>query len=448
MDSNKTFSNVRKCLTLLSLIFFAIVSLCSCGNEDDGGGTVDLNERYRVKVQAKVSETESSDILFPIRLAVYKSDRSLLKESFVDNTTTPFHIDLSPSDYHLSAVSGDCSFIDGFQRKPLMMGLSNITVSKTDVDANITLNYVVAKVNVILEDIPSDVIDVKVSLADVYTKINDFMEMRSKADANVSCTQLTDGTWTTDDFYVLPAAISSTKLTILLKYQDSNTKSYTVSYPYSLKVGTPYVFSGSFKGELSTYNVNCYLLSGEWAEEVQEYFTISDTNNGSSSDDDKGDSSLTDIDTSKEIAVITTDKMPSEGYVCGSYVVVCVDTDGTGLLLSKKEWTKLSVKDLKNETLCNEINNYSEDGLNGWMVPSYDQAKAITDRWRSEQRVILEQSLAFVDAGKISTSDRYLCDDGNYTYSYKITSQALISSGSTVSDYRLRLVKPVRFVVR
>lgn len=446
MNSNKILYYLERLFTRLSLTLFAIVLLCSCGSEDDNGA-VDTKDIYRVRVNAKALDSAVSDMVLPIRLAVYKSDRSLLKESLIEDYETPFQINLSSSDYVLSAVSGNCTFTDGFQRQPLMMGMSNITVSKTDVDANITLNYAVAKVNVILEDIPSDVIDVEICLANVYTRINDFMEMSDKADANVSCTQLTDGKWTTGDFYVLPAAVSSTKLTIILKYQDSSTKSYSVSYPYSLTVGTPYVFSGSFKGEPSSYNVNCYLLSSEWAEEVQEYFTIMDTDNGSSSDD-KGDSNLTDIDTSKEIAVITTDKMPTEGYVCGGFVVVCVDADGMGLLLSKKEWTKLSVRDLQEENLCNEINAYSESGLNGWIVPSYDQAKAITDRWKTEQRVVLEQTLASVDAGKLSTSDRYLCADGNYTYSYKITSQALISSGSTVNDYRLRLVKPVRFVVK
>lgn len=136
-------------------------------------------------------------------------------------------------------------------------------------------------------------------------------------------------------------------------------------------------------------------------------------------------------------------------YAENGHVVVfdSINADGshTLVLLSREEFnvTKDNVKDKANE--------YSEDGMTGWEIPSEDLAKRLRDTYGiisnsdSGNLVQLNQALyayMTIVPRKSSGYNRYICGNANYTFAFK-QGDALRNISSNSAQYKVRFVKTI-----
>ena len=117
------------------------------------------------------------------------------------------------------------------------------------------------------------------------------------------------------------------------------------------------------------------------------------------------------------------------------------------LLFSLKEWTDVSasVKNSMNANMADSIaNSYVEGDLDGWTIPTKEQAKRINEIYYENCATPLTDLLSMLDGGGVgvwSTEDnaRYLCEDATQTFDFKQLNR--VSSAGAGRLYRLRLVK-------
>lgn len=95
---------------------------------------------------------------------------------------------------------------------------------------------------------------------------------------------------------------------------------------------------------------------------------------------------------------------------------------------------------------------YSEEGISEWSIPTKEEARSLKDAWSNSEFDILNRTLATAGYDTLSEVDdkgknvRYLCEGARYTFTFSGTS-GITAAGKTVTTYRLRLVKRVRFIL-
>ena len=95
---------------------------------------------------------------------------------------------------------------------------------------------------------------------------------------------------------------------------------------------------------------------------------------------------------------------------------------------------------------------YNEEGVSEWSIPTKEEARSLKDVWSNAEFDTLNRMLANAGYDTLSEVDdkgknvRYLCEGARYTFTFSSTS-GITAAGKTVTTYRLRLVKRVRFIL-
>lgn len=182
-----------------------------------------------------------------------------------------------------------------------------------------------------------------------------------------------------------------------------------------------------------------------WGDTIEEELTLDD-NDGNS--DDGGNDHYDNNDGGEEYYVST---MPSLGEIYHSHAIVAIDDSGQALLLSNIDYESIPSAyseeyDPGTAVRIAEVN--IEDGMTGWTIPTREEARLLRSLWSTEDDSAIEAlNGTLCDHGipelRYTNTDRYLCEDGTYTFS--LAPSTSISKAGTKKTYLLRLVKRVRF---
>ena len=449
--------------------------LSSCEKVDmleDGGDGAQTNTSgvtRNVKLVAKA--IDNTDVAYPLTIYAFDTEGNNVTSTVINSKDdASATLKLKKGRYHLTAVSLPSSYEplssvkdwnatfsmpkSGYATVPLMTGSADINVTSSDQIAHISLGYRQASLSVTINDVPSSVTSVDVTLSSAYTDMTLAADLSGKMMVTVPCVKgaaSNNGvTWSTGKFYILPSVNAQPSITISFSGGTTGDVSYSHTYNASLLAGTPYNFTATYKGKAEggggssddDVTINTDISAGKWADEVKESFNFGPDVNKTESPSDP------------ESNVITVTTLPGSGDIWNGHVVGFVneisETEREVVLISIKEWEKISSAFSSNANQAKEIAaQYEENGLSGWIIPTRNDGMALNRLYSYDNnRALINSALETCGGTGLiqmygTSAVRYLCEDAEYTYSYK---SATITKAGEKTTYYLRLVKYLKFV--
>lgn len=466
-------------MKFVGILFLSVAMTCcvlsSCEKADmleDGEGGTQTNASgvtRNVKLVAKA--IDNADVAYPLSIYAFDTEGNYVTSTVISSKDdSSAMLKLKKGRYHLSAVSLPDSYDaltsvkdwnatfsmppKGYATEPLMTGSADINVTSSDQVAHISLGYRQASMSLTINDVPSSVTEVNVSLSSAYTDMNLSADLSGKMMVTVPCRKGSASnngvTWTTGKFYILPSVNAQPSITISLSGGTAGDVSYSHTYNASLIAGTPYNFTATYKGKAEggadpsegDVTINADISAGKWADEVKESFNFGP------------DVNKTETPSNPESNVITVTSFPQSGDIWNGHVVGFVDekseTEREVVLISVKEWEKISSAFSSNASQAKDIAaQYEENGLSGWIIPKRNDGMALNRLYSYDNnRALINSALETCGGTGLiqvygTSAVRYLCEDAEYTYSYKT---ATITKAGEKSTYYLRLVKYLTFV--
>lgn len=451
--------------SFMGAIMLSAVAFCSCENpnfmldDEDVPTTNPSTNGKAVKVSLRSAST--APIEYPVRIYAFDENNicrgSAIIADEAENTTT---MKLPKGVYRMTAVSlpDAYPFADsgispssilqmpegGHALSPFSTGNADITVSSSaSQSVSIRMGYRQAAVNVALLNTPANVTGMDISLSSPYRTMSIGGSYGDAKSVTVPCVRSGDA-WDTGTFYIMPTQQSQTVLTMHLTLADGSSESYSYTYNAALDAGTPYVFTGKYDSVESSADISASIQGGEWGAPVAADFCF-----GPGADED----------TEKNSTTWYVASLPKAGDVVNGHVVIA--SSGTSsaeaelLLVSLDEWS--NVYSIENEEKAAEttsiVNNYSEDGLREWRIPTEAEARLLHDMY-SDDASLASINTIIANAGgvklakKKSNGDnlRYLCGEGRSTFTFAINGN-INSAGRTVT-YNMRLVKSIKAMLK
>ena len=436
---------------------------------EDGDQTNTSGVTRNVKLVAKA--IDNTDVAYPLTIYAFDTEGNNVTSTVINSKDdASATLKLKKGRYHLTAVSLPSSYEplssvkdwnatfsmpkSGYATEPLMTGSADINVTSSDQIAHISLGYRQASLSVTINDVPSSVTSVDVTLSSAYTDMTLAADLSGKMMVTVPCVKGTTSnngaTWSTGKFYILPSVNAQPSITISFSGGTTGDVSYSHTYNASLLAGTPYNFTATYKGKAEggggssddDVTINTDISAGKWADEVKESFNFGPDVNKTESPSDP------------ESNVITVTTLPGSGDIWNGHVVGFVneisETEREVVLISIKEWEKIGSAFSSNANQAKEIAaQYEENGLSGWIIPTRNDGMALNRLYSYDNnRALINSALETCGGTGLiqmygTSAVRYLCEDAEYTYSYK---SATITKAGEKTTYYLRLVKYLKFV--
>ena len=436
---------------------------------DDGAQTNASGVTRNVKLVAKA--IDNTDVAYPLTIYAFDTEGNNVTSTVINGKDdASATLKLKKGRYHLTAVSLPSSYEplssvkdwnatfsmpkSGYATEPLMTGSADINVTSSDQIAHISLGYRQASLSVTINDVPTSVTSVDVTLSSAYTDMTLAADLSGKMMVTVPCVKgaasNNGATWSTGKFYILPSVNAQPSITISFSGGTTCDVSYSHTYNASLLAGTPYNFTATYKGKAEggggssddDVTINTDISAGKWADEVKESFNFGPDVNKTESPSDP------------ESNVITVTTLPGSGDIWNGHVVGFVneisETEREVVLISIKEWEKISSAFSSNANQAKEIAaQYEENGLSGWIIPTRNDGMALNRLYSYDNnRALINSALETCGGTGLiqmygTSAVRYLCEDAEYTYSYK---SATITKAGEKTTYYLRLVKYLKFV--
>lgn len=466
-------------MKFVGTLFLSVAMTCcvlsSCEKADmleDGEGDTQTNTSgvtRNVKLVAKA--IDNADVAYPLSIYAFDTEGNYVTSTVISSKDdSSAMLKLKKGRYHLTAVSLPSSYESlssvkdwnatfsmpksGYATEPLMTGSADINVTSSDQIAHISLGYRQASLSVTINDVPSSVTSVDVSLSNVYNHLSVVADLTGNKLVVVPCRKVSSSekgvTWTTGKIYILPSVNAQPSITISFSGGTTGDVSYSHTYNASLLAGTPYNFTATYKGKAEggggstddDVTINTDISAGKWADEVKESFNFGP------------ETVQPETPSNPESNVITVTTLPGSGDIWNGHVVGFVDekseTEREVVLISVKEWEKISSAFSSNASQAKEIAaQYEENGLSGWIIPTRNDGMALNRLYSYDNnRALINSALETCGGTGLiqqygTSAVRYLCEDAEYTYSYKT---ATITKAGEKSTYYLRLVKYLKFV--
>ncbi len=410
--------------------------------------------------------------IYPVRVYAFsQKDGKLAASQTLNTPSEAISLDLAPAQYHITAISGysevdipatvdaSAQFLlpDGnVLTKPFMMGGSDVTVSEGAASTtNILLSYAVASVKMTIRNVPSDVRNLTVALSPVGSAVT--LASGSHAESTVASIPLSptaeDGsTWVSQDFYVVPVETSPVTFSLSVTDNANNTTTYGYTLATPFVAGTPYIVDANFT---DSYHLTGLITAASWqpVQKITFSFASGEPETPASS------SALPLPGSSYDKAHVCIFVLDSDNVALTADEIRKINESPTGnsytvLLLSLNENINVpSAYSADNPTAAIKIaDSYTEGGLDGWRMPTREEAILIRTNYfdsDGESRLTsLNNTIKALGGTPVTDKDdngkniRYLCEQATYSYSF-VKSSPTTKSGATVKDYRLRLVKPI-----
>lgn len=432
----------RFCLQALSMLF--LFSACTRVEMEE---MENEKQAYSLKVNTRAGQ--GSNLSYPIMVFAFREDGTLADSFELTSSGDKLSFNLAEGNYHLVALANHYHYslpeeytyssvlqmpAEHYSTDPLMVGNASVSLGKSSQTVNITMSYVVCSLSIALTDVPEDVTGVDVCLANIQTTRSIAGECSGSESVQIPCVE-EDGVWQTGTFYVLGS--QSNPIISITLTNDEESVTYGYTYSTRLIPGSPYRFCGSYQDGLV---ISGNLSSPAWGNLVEVGFTF-----GPGATDKPDD--------------IYVDALPSAGSIWNGHLVAktmnTTESESDLLLLSLEEWADLtSAYYTADPYVAERIKvEYSEDNLSEWRIPTKDEATVLKGTYYGTDLQAFNTVIESANGTCISDEDgngtnvRYLCEDATYTYAFK-NSVGITKAGSTVTTYRLRLVKTVHVLLR
>lgn len=431
----------------------SVLLLTSCFEQaSENIEVLDDSTKTSLKVTTRAAQGE---IAYPVLVMAYDATGNLTAQQTLTDETQNISLQLSEGRYHITALSGEDAYVapknhdlmssqvtlpqDGYATAPLMMGGADVVVGNVTAEVNLVMTYRVAGLNLSLSDLPQEVTGVTVSVSQQYNALDMTGGLSGKSIATIAC-QKSGDLWKSPETYLLPGAGQTTTLTLTLTRSDGQT-SYSYELGEALEASVPYRIEGHYVEAMVPYITGVLTVEG-WRDERKLSF---DFGNGSQGSAGHG----------TNVPTLTENTLPQQGMAWNGHVVALVEnateTEAEVLLMSLAEFYDVYAPAASGHTydMQNLANAYAEAGMEGWSVPTEEQARALRKEYGGKFEdlngvIELLGGTAITISGS-SNNARYLCAEGAKTYNF--AENGSITSAGTSVKYRLRLVKKVHVVV-
>ena len=344
-----------------------------------------------------------------------------------------------PEDFSSGTI---CIAKDYAASHPLQMAQADLTPTSSSATLNLQMYYQMASLQFTLSGLPSTCSSVYVSVGSTYEGVSFGGDLSGKQNPVIPLVREAGGDrWTSGKVYVFPSSGNQTSFTINYD-QDGEGMYAQVTYQKPLLAGTPYVLEGTLQEE--QFLVTGDVTPAQWGTPESLSFTFSpDVVTLIGGNSDTPEQSVGDIPAAHTLW---------EGHFVAA-VTPLDETTADLLLLSVADFGGMtSALHATTPYMASEAaQNYREAALASWRIPTEDEARLLREQYLLAP-AHWNDVLASAEGDTIVLTDekggnvRYLCQDGQRTYSYKPGSSynAVKDAGASVKDYHLRLVTTVR----
>lgn len=432
-------------------------------------------------VSVNVRATTSEPLQYPLSVYAFDASGVLRGQQTIANAQAKLALALPAGNYRIVALGGHESYglaggnatlqtslvppNSNVATRPLMRGEASLEVKGTKAQVSLTMHYVVASLGLSLSGIPESVTAVTARFDRQYNRFTLNGDYSEPMTSTISCQRVANGTWTMPLSYVYPAASSATVLSLALTDAEQ-TRNFSFTLSNALKAATPYRLSGSYT-HANEINISGEILSAGWQATVSQEFTFGsgqpipiqpndEPGGGSTGGDNPGGGSGGQGGNGGTVTppTITLTGLPAPGSVWqGKHIVGLLEnvteTGADIVLISLQKWD--GVPSAKNTSSPNFIPSivslYEEGDLKQWTIPTKEEARALAKAYHGEALQTLNATIRSLGGEEIydvieTKYERYLCENGNYTYSFK-EDTSISAAGATSYNYFLLLVKRV-----
>ena len=434
---------------LLSVLLCLITLSCQQVPEDDGW----LSEEDMKSLKVKVRSADNVEIAYPLYLYAFNKNGKLAASQTINEEGNDMALSLTEGDFQVVAVSGisddyqlpenptldDAIILSNSEGAdtPLMVGRADIAVSRSEgKSAEIALTYVVAQLNVMLKNVPTDVSTVELSISPLHSSLTMSGEYGGDTQKiKASCTLGEDGVWTAQPTYIFPGSGKETTFSVYFKKEDGTELTYGYTYNGIPEANHPFNITGSFAEGIivgGSFEIN------GWEEAINVEFTFG-ANVVPDDEEEKEEE-----EEEKEDVQIDMTNVPEIGTIWNDMIVADIDdTDETGinlLLMSLDEW------DATTSEVADVVEGYSVNGISEWRLPTHDEAAVLRARFSGDNRWELNDLIEEYDSSLygLDGEERYLCTKNGLYYSFKFVIGTRTTEAGEKKSYYVRLVKTFR----
>ena len=208
-----------------------------------------------------------------------------------------------------------------------------------------------------------------------------------------------------------------------MKRKDGQEVTYGYTWKDRPKANQPYHLLGDYSDGLALNGT--FVVTG-WNEAEDVSFEFG----ANVKQEDKKDDSELDLSSLPEVGNIWN----------GSIVADVGEADENGvdiLLMSLDEWA------IYTSQIEELVSGYSVNGISGWRIPTYDEAKYLQNSYSGENRLSLNERIAAYDDDcvELDGEERYLCNKSGVYYTFVFAGGRVISKAGDKTAYYARLVK-------
>ena len=438
----------------LSILFSIVTLSCQQVPEDDGW----LSEEEMKSLKVKVRSADNVEIAYPLYLYAFNKNGKLAASQTINEEGNDMALSLTEGDFQVVAVSGisddyqlpenptldDAIILSNSEGAdtPLMVGRADIAVSRSEgTSAEIALTYVVAQLNVMLKNVPTDVSTVELSISPLHSSLTMSGEYGGDTQKiKASCTLGEDGVWTAQPTYIFPGSGKETTFSVYFKKEDGTELTYGYTYNGIPEANHPFNITGSFAEGIivgGSFEIN------GWEEAINVEFTFG-ANVVPDDDEEEKEEEKEEEEEEKEDVQIDMTNVPEIGTIWNDMIVADIgEADETGvdlLLMSLDEWeaTTSEVTDI--------LDGYSVNGISEWRLPTHDEAAVLRARFSGDNRWELNDLIEEYDSSLygLDGEERYLCTKNGLYYSFKFVIGTRTTEAGEKKSYYVRLVKTFR----
>ena len=441
MKTPKYFLAALLCLITLS---------CQQVPEDDGW----LSEEETKSLKVKVRSAENVKIAYPLYLYAFNKSGKLAASQTINDEGNDMALSLTEGDFQIVAVSGisddyqlpekptldDAIVLSNSEGAdtPLIIGRADINLSRSEgTSAEIALTHVVAQLNVMLKNVPTDVSTVELSISPLHSSLT--MGGKYGGDTQkvkVSCTLGEDGVWSAQPTYIFPGSGKETTFSVYFKKEDGTELTYGYTYKGVPEANHPFNITGSYAEGIivgGSFDIS------DWEEAINVEFTF-----GANIVPDEEEEE----DVEEDLKIDMTN-VPEVGTIWNDMIVADIgEADETGvdlLLMSLDEW------DATTSEVTDILDGYSVNGISEWRLPTHDEAALLRARFSGENRLDLNNLIEEYDSTLYGLAngekERYLCLKNDVYYSFQFTSGTTTTKAGEKRSYYVRLVKTYRMTI-
>jgi len=429
------------------LLMVAICCFCVCCQQlpDE----LETGEVGTLNVKTRSADEEA--IAYPMNVYAFSEDGDCVVSQTVKDEEEAVKLSLPAGKYKVVAIAG---YSDDYQMPsepklddvvqmtgeagagvPLMMGKADVTVgADREKKLEMELSYVVTAIDIILSNVPSDVMEVSATLSSFHSSMDMNGEYKdTDYTLNFNCSLNTGNQWLSKTRYVFPGSGSKVTLSITMKLKNKEERTYGYVWKDTPEAGQPYHLKGEYSDGFSL--TGSFIVTG-WNEAEDVKFNFGTT----SSPDDEPEEDGGEDNPGSDLSGV-----PEEGTIWNGTIVADVVEDESGidlLLMSLDEWEATTSQ------VDGVIDTYEVNGISDWRLPTHEEVESLRLRFSGDHREELNDLIAEYDSSLYGLAngakERYLClKDGKY-YSFQFILGTSTTAAGEKRTYYLRLVKSYR----